>query len=236
MSIRLTVFNLVMISLFVSCSVRKASQLEIEIDSLAKEVELRNNLVLAMNSTSGFLDSMYNVDSYDSSSTHMQGYIEWIRLLNNNLRDSHGNLVEIKSKLTSTQDEALAYKLMVMALQDEVSIRDGEIEEINGTMIKNVGQHKGEVYRMKAALSDRDRELEKLQKVINEMKKLEEADAYFNRAQKIEEKARRIIFAPRKKKENMKEALELYQKAFVLGKLEASRKITLLRKSVHGYK
>ena len=60
--------------------------------------------------------------------------------------------------------------------------------------------------------------------------KVSEGDAYYMRAQAIETAANRTRLAPRKKKETMKEALELYKKALSLGKSEAQAKIDQLEK------
>ena len=61
--------------------------------------------------------------------------------------------------------------------------------------------------------------------------KVSEADAYyFTRAVAVEEAANRTKLAPRKKKETLKEAVELYKKALSLGKNEAQAKIDELEK------
>ncbi|NJM24286.1 MAG: hypothetical protein HC859_00845 [Bacteroidia bacterium] len=59
-----------------------------------------------------------------------------------------------------------------------------------------------------------------------------EADAYFARAQAVEEAAARTRLAPKKKKETLREALELYKKSLSLGKQEAQAKITELEKKI----
>jgi hypothetical protein len=58
--------------------------------------------------------------------------------------------------------------------------------------------------------------------------KMTEADAYYARGQAVEEAAARTKLAPRKKKETLREAVELYKKALSLGKTEAEEKITAL--------
>jgi hypothetical protein len=62
--------------------------------------------------------------------------------------------------------------------------------------------------------------------------KMTEADAYFARAQAVEEAANRTKLAPRKKKETFKEAIELYKKALSMGKNEAQERITELEKKI----
>ncbi len=62
--------------------------------------------------------------------------------------------------------------------------------------------------------------------------KMSEGDAYFARAMAVEEAANRTKLAPKKKKETLKEALELYKKSLSLGKEEAQAKITELEKKI----
>jgi hypothetical protein len=62
--------------------------------------------------------------------------------------------------------------------------------------------------------------------------KMSEADAYYARAQAVEEAANRTKLAPRKKKETLKEAVELYKKALSMGKTEAQAKIDELEPKI----
>ena len=62
--------------------------------------------------------------------------------------------------------------------------------------------------------------------------KVSEADSYYARAQAVEEAANRTKLAPKKKKETLKEAIELYKKSLSLGKEEAQAKITELEKKI----
>ena len=59
-----------------------------------------------------------------------------------------------------------------------------------------------------------------------------QADMYFAQAQALETAAQRTKFAPRKKKETKREALELYKLAYSLGKAEAQNRIDELEKEV----
>jgi hypothetical protein len=63
--------------------------------------------------------------------------------------------------------------------------------------------------------------------------KLSEADSYYARAEAVEEAANRTKLAPRKKKETLKEAIELYKKAQSLGNTKAQAKIDELTKRVN---
>jgi hypothetical protein len=84
---------------------------------------------------------------------------------------------------------------------------------------------------MQNKIEQKQEELAILDAKVKEMVgtfKMTEADAYYARAQAVEEAANRTKLAPRKKKETYKEALELYKKALSLGKKEASRNIKKL--------
>ena len=67
---------------------------------------------------------------------------------------------------------------------------------------------------------------------ISEKSKSDQANLYFAQAQALETAAMRTKFAPRKKKETQREALELYKMALSLGKSEAQSKIDELQKRI----
>ena len=62
--------------------------------------------------------------------------------------------------------------------------------------------------------------------------KMSEGDSYFARGAAVEEAANRTKLAPRKKKDTLKEALELYKKALSLGNDKAQAKVDELEKRV----
>jgi len=65
---------------------------------------------------------------------------------------------------------------------------------------------------------------------INTANQASQADLYFAQAQALETAAVRTKFAPKKKKETQREALELYKLSLSLGKSEAQQKIDELTK------
>jgi hypothetical protein len=67
---------------------------------------------------------------------------------------------------------------------------------------------------------------------INAQSQASQADLYFAQAQALETAAERTKFAPRKKKETRREALELYKLSLSLGKQEAQQKIEELEKEI----
>jgi hypothetical protein len=74
--------------------------------------------------------------------------------------------------------------------------------------------------------------LEGLVKDINEQTKVKVANLYYAQAQALETAAQRTHFAPKKKKETKREALELYKLSLSLGKAEAEARIAELEKDL----
>jgi hypothetical protein len=64
----------------------------------------------------------------------------------------------------------------------------------------------------------------------NESNKIKMAELYYNQAKALEVVAERTNFAPRKKKEAMRDALELYKIALSLGMAVAQERIDILEK------
>lgn len=232
MSIR-SYLSLFLIVLFSSaCDSKKIGELRSENDSLLQEIEYRNNILIAMNEVNDIADSILNMHGEGMNDHQYQRYLERIQYLHGVLMVSKQKLGYLNEELGKSKEEAGAYNLMVMALQDEVSLRDDEIsgqqKEIHGAK----RAYQKNISELEKAVAQKDKELMLLQSAIEEIKRLNAAESFFVKAQRIEEKARKIIFAPRKKKESYREALELYQRSYLLGKVEAGARIQALKKLI----
>jgi hypothetical protein len=98
-----------------------------------------------------------------------------------------------------------------------------------------MGLQEAEIADKQTQIDSKNQELALIEARVQELmiqSKITDADAYFTRAQAVEEAANRTRLAPRKKKETLKEAVELYKKALSLGKNEAQDKITELEKKL----
>jgi hypothetical protein len=74
-----------------------------------------------------------------------------------------------------------------------------------------------------------------LEKLLNETQsenKIAIANLYFAQAEALEKAANRTHFAPRKKKETRREALELYRLSLSMGNMKAQNKIDELEKKL----
>lgn len=151
--------------------------------------------------------------------------------------------LEIRNELTRSRREAEAYLMMIDALKSEVNIRD---EELHG-LRDDIARYQSEIGLLLDSLTKKEQALEKvlaatgrqnsaeLQKKVQELSRnlaIAEAEACYATAQRAEATAHRIMFAPTRKKESLLEALEVYKKAFSLGKKEAAQNISQLQKSL----
>jgi uncharacterized protein (DUF3084 family) len=213
-----------------SCHQKENAHLKSENDSLRQEIEFRDNILIAMNDVNEIADSILNIHGLTGDTAHLTKYMERIDYLHKNLLESKIRIGTVRRELAGTQEEAQAYNLMVMALQDEVSLRDKEIVDKHNTIDKHARTYKGNISALEKELAKKDQELVQLKEAIEEIRRLNAAESFFIKAQRLEEQGRRIRFAPKKRKDNFREAIELYQKSFTLGKKEAAGKIVELKK------
>ncbi len=216
--------------IYSGCETKQFSELKIENDSLRRELEFRSNMILAMEEVHMVTDSILNNYANYPDSVHFNKYLERIEYLHRSLTSSDHMLKAARAQLNQSQDEASAYNLMVAALQDEVSLRDKEIDDKHAIIQRNSKNHKSNVATLEKAIADRDRELQKLKETILEIRRVNAAETYFIKAQRLEEKARKVYFAPRKRKDTFREAIELYKKSLQYGKVEAEMKIKELKR------
>jgi chromosome segregation ATPase len=165
--------------------------------------------------------------------------------INDYVKRTEEKITTVEKDLKSSKGKAFAYMMMVGALKDELHIRASEIETLENQVNKYKSENKGlvktvklqetELTEVRTQLTTKQQELSFIEAKVDELVdnfKVSEAEAYFARAQAVEEAAKRTKLAPLKKKETYKEALELYNKALSLGKQEAKEKISALEKKI----
>ena len=224
-------------------------RLKAENDSLKQELETRYSVVSGMREVKLLIDSIddsRNALHYNlKEGTQVDDVTARLANINQYVKRTETKLLGIQSELKKSKSHASAYMLMAEALQDELSIRTAEIEELqtqvdtyqkqNKGLIKTVKLQETELVEMRTQLTTKKQELSLIEAKVDEMVtnfKVSEADAYFQRGIAVEEAAKRTKLAPTKKKETYREALELYKKALELGKADAKAKITELEKKV----
>lgn len=150
----------------------------------------------------------------------------------------------IKDQLKHSRNEAEAYLLMIDALKSEINIKDASLKEAetviaqfqleNKRILDSLNRVEGALNEALAMIND-SRHQESLEKKVEDLTRnlrLAEGDLCYAAAQRAEEAADKVRFAPARKKEYLMEALEVYKKAFYLGKKEAAQDISKLEKSL----
>jgi septal ring factor EnvC (AmiA/AmiB activator) len=183
-----------------------------------------------------------------SERQNITSFVEFKARLNdvhNHIKKSEQKLRSLEKELTVLRNETSAYTMMVYALKGEVSIRDEDVVVLSSTL-KNFQQKNAELLDsvrfqedraagLHSHIEDKQRKLSALETKMIAMEndfKRTEAEVYYAKGQLLEESARKVRLAPQKRKQSFTEALELYRKAYTLGKKEAAKNISILEQSL----
>ena len=230
-----------------SCSNKEVERLRFENDSLRAELYAKAEMETVMGDVKTLLDS---IDVSRKSLTEDLGkgiaYENFTSRLHN-LKDyvasTEERISKVEKQLSSANRNANSYLMMLNALRTEFAARMEEIASLESDVSKYKEENEGLVTKVKVQQQEinevKQRATEEITKLDTKVKemgnaaKLTEATAYYTQARTVEETANRTRLAPRKKKETYREALELYKKAFSLGKNEAKDDITRLESKVN---
>ncbi|MFN8689524.1 MAG: hypothetical protein ACK5XL_05930, partial [Cyclobacteriaceae bacterium] len=166
--------------------------------------------------------------------TTYSDYTARMKDINNYVKQSQQKVEELEKALKKSKGNANAYAATIKKLKADLEARNEELAKMqaladqlkneNQNLITTVGLQEAELNDKEAQIQAKTQELALIEARIQELmvqSKMSEADSYFARAQAVEEAANRTKLAPRKKKDTLKEALELYKKSLSLGKTEA---------------
>lgn len=241
-------FIIVIAATLMSCG-RESEKLRSEVDSLKAELQTSQQFATTLQEVSVLMDSidanrqllrvnMVEGTTYDNYTARMKDINNYVKSTQSKIEDLEGTLK--KSKGNNRALTATIKKLKADLETKNVEI--GKLQELVATMgnenrnlITTVGLQEAELNDKEEQIITKQQELALIEAKIQELmisSKVSEADSYFARAQAVEEAANRTKLAPKKKKETLREAVELYKKALSLGKQEAQEKITELEKKI----
>ena len=232
-------------ALVLACGTNEKEVLQSQVDSLRSELEKSHETTETLSEIGTLLDSidasrqllrinLVEGTPYDDYSGRMRDLNEYIR--------STGEKIErLEQSLRSSQGTAKAFSVTIKQLKAELAAKGKEMiflqEQVekfrneNENLIITVNLQDAEIADKQEQIEGKSQELALIEARVQELmiqSKVSEGDAYYTRAIAIETAANRTKLAPRKKKETLREALELYKKALSLGKKEAQAKITQL--------
>jgi chromosome segregation ATPase len=233
-------------ALFVTCNTKENEVLRSEVDSLKSELQKSYQTSQTLVEVGILLDSidatrqllrvnLVEGTPYDDYAGRMENLRQYITT-------TQAKMEKLEKSLQSSRAKENAFSKTIRQLKAELNARGKEMaflqEQVeqfrheNENLIITVNLQDAEIADKEEEIEVKSQELALIEARVQELmiqSKVSEGDAYYMRAMAIETAANRTKLAPRKKRETLREALELYKKALSLGKMEAQAKISDLQ-------
>lgn len=228
------------------CGNQERAQLKLQIDSL-------NTIIIQNTEAEATLEEVgVLLDSIDASRSALSlnivegityaDYINRLKRINAHIKDTEARIVALETGWKKSKSVSAAtikgLKADLAAKSSEIvefQIQVAELRQNNESQYKrllkkdSIISSKDEVIRLN---SDLVTSLEILAKDVDDQNRMKVANLYFAQAQALETAADRTQFAPRRKKETRREALELYRLALSMGNLKSQERIDNLEKQL----
>jgi chromosome segregation ATPase len=235
--------------LLIGCNVKERNELKAKVDSLKIELNTAQEAAYTLQEVGVMIDSI-DANRKLLRSNMVEGapyedYVSRMKDINDHVKTSQAKLRELEESLRKSNSTSSAYASSIRKLKRDLEKTSRELVELqalvdkykneNDNLAHTVALQDSSLVEKEAKIKIQIAELDDLETRVNDLmvqSTMNEADAYFTKAQAFEEMARRTHFAPRKKKETRKEALELYRMALNLGKVEAADKIMELESKI----
>ncbi len=245
--------KLIVIVLFASvlagCGGAENAKLKSQLDSLQTELQVSQQMAQTLQEVGTLMDSIdanrqvLRVNMVEG--TTYSAYTSRMKDLNNYVKETQSKIGDLEKALKKSKANSNAFAATVKKLKADLETKNQEIASLQqkvaelGTENQNqkitIDMQEAELNDKQAQIEAKQQELALIEARIQELmvqSKMSEADSYFARGQAVEEAANRTKLAPRKKKDTLKEALELYKKALSLGNDKAKAKVDELEKRV----
>ena len=239
-TVNLTLLVIVGSLVIASCGQKQENErLQGEVDSLSVALDQAQKAVTALDDIGELLDTIESqrdiirMEMVEGGISR-EDYTSRIQYLNQLIDEAEGRIGDLETANT-------AYASLVAKLKKELDDRNRELDAMeavldtykaeNISMESTIILQENEIEELETQIQVRQAELMLLENQVEEMideMQLKEADAYYARAVAYEEAANRTKLAPRKKKETLQQALDLYKQALALGNEAAEPKVTEL--------
>jgi chromosome segregation ATPase len=234
-----------------SCDLRntETARLQTQVDSLKMEIESNHKTTETLQEIGTLMDS---IDASRSllktkmvEGTTFADYTVRMRDISRYVKEAVVRIEFLEDRVVSLKNSTSSYTGTIKKLKADLETRNQELtafqEQVdkyrnqNDNLVQTVGLQKAEITDKLGQIEVKQQEIAKLENRVKDLlaeSKIDEAESYFARARAVEETAKRTRFAPRRKRETRKEALELYKMAAFYGKEEANEKVTELEKLI----
>lgn len=236
-------------SVLAGCGGAENAKLKSQLDSLQTELQVSQQMAQTLQEVGTLMDSIdanrqvLRVNMVEG--TTYSAYTSRMKDLNNYVKETQSKIGDLEKALKKSKANSNAFAATVKKLKADLETKNQEIASLQqkvaelGTENQNqkitIDMQEAELNDKQAQIEAKQQELALIEARIQELmvqSKMSEADSYFARGQAVEEAANRTKLAPRKKKDTLKEALELYKKALSLGNDKAKAKVDELEKRV----
>jgi len=218
-------------------------QLSNQIDSLSSQLINANQAIDVLADVSATLDSIESEREIMRIQTLEGGmsdedYAGRILMLNELLAKAEARVNELDQSNSKTNAIVSKLKRDLAEQKQTITFLENVLEisrKENISLKRAVVRQSDEISDLAQRIDDRKKELTSIEEQVRSMKveaKKAEAEAYYARAEAYEETANRTRLAPKKKKETLKQALELYKKSEELGYEKAAEKVKELERKV----
>lgn len=240
------ILSVSMAALMMSCDSKERAQLQHRVDSLSAELQASKQVEATMGEIGVLIDSIdANRQALRTEMVEGTSYTDYIR----RLKDINTHITETKTKVAELEKNVKSTKsasaVALKRLKQDLELRSQEMLALQSEIENMRAENKklsADISSKDSTLTSRDEviklreqdiaSLESLVKDINEQTRVKTANLYYAQAQALETAAQRTHFAPKKKKETKREALELYKLSLSLGKTEAEARIAELEKDL----
>jgi len=244
--IRKLILAVPVIAMLWSCDKKVRETLQAQNDSLRTELQVSQMTAQTLQEIGVLIDSidanrqLLRTDvvegtSYTDYKTRLQG-------INSHIKDTQAKIASLEKSLkTAKGSYAITIKRLKADLElstAQIAALQGEVEKMRGenqALAMTVSQKDSLISEKLETIKMKEQDVATLEAKVEEVNtasKASQADLYFAQAQALETAASRTKFAPKKKKETQREALELYKLSLSLGKSEAQTKIDELQKEL----
>ncbi|MFC2124776.1 hypothetical protein ACFLU5_08190 [Bacteroidota bacterium] len=229
---------------FFSCGIKelkeenKAMREELDVNRRANSTLYE--ITILLDSIDANRDNMYM--NLEAGTTYDE-YIDRMENLNEYVKKTEQKLSQLEDAISKSDQTNLYLSTNLKKLRKELMEKSKQIKRLedqvdkyrteNQDLMTLVSLQEAEIADKEAEIETRNEELAFIEAHVDELLKqaqVSEADAFYARAQAVEEAARRTKLAPKKKKQTLMEALELYEQALLKGKEEARTKVDELKK------
>lgn len=234
-------------AVLMSCDSKEKETLREQVDSLNSALQESHEMSQTLTEVGILMDSidasrrLLRVDMVEG--TTYDDYASRMKDLNDYIKKTENKIDALEASLKSSKANATAFSRTIKKLKadlesktQEIALLQEQVEKYrndNQNLVTTVELQDAEIADKQAQIDAKNQELAFIEARVQELmiqSKVSEGDAYYLRAVAVEEAANRTRLAPKKKKETLKEAVELYKKALSLGKNEAQAKIDEIEK------